>query len=313
MSEEYPSKSTAPDRDDDELSSLNPTGFVLTVDDITIFKLIYEYRLLRLEHLHVLTGRSEKRLHRRIFKLLGNGFLTVIKLPQQKHIYGLGRKALPVLVEQGSADADLLTQRLRTHELKELFLKHEMMIVDLHVILAIAVKGIGTQLRPVDWREGRGLNDWVTIITHHGAVRLPIRPDAFFTLEDSRRPAAANRAHFFLEADRSTETQSRFTEKILAYWHYLEQGLHAKKFGIKNFRVLTVTITHERAGGLCVLAASVLPEGARKYFLFISLKHFSLADPTPVFSEIYLSPRSVGDRFPLVPAPVTSQTRLPVV
>jgi len=36
-----------------------------------------------------------------------------------------------------------------------------------------------------------------------------------------------------VEADRSTTTQSRFTEKLLAYWHYLEQGLHTKKYAIK--------------------------------------------------------------------------------
>jgi hypothetical protein len=297
-----------PDHDDDTSFSSSPTGFVLTPDDITIFKLIYEFRLLRLEHLHVLTGRSEKRLHRRIFKLLGLGYLSVRKLPQQKHIYGLRKKAVPILVEQGIADEQMLSERLRTHELKELFLKHEMMIVDLHVILSIAGKRTGAELRLVDWREGRELFDSVTATTHAGQSRLPIRPDAFCTLEDSRRLAGANRAHFFLEADRSTTTQSRFTEKLLAYWHYLDQGLHTKKYGIKNFRVLTVTITPERAQSLCALAASVLPERARKFYLFTSLTQFSLDAPDPVFRDIYLSSRESGTRFPLVPAPSTSQT-----
>jgi len=52
-------------------------------------------------------------------------------LPQQKHIYGLGKAALPVLVEDGTADPDIVATRSRIHELTQLFLKHELMIVEL--------------------------------------------------------------------------------------------------------------------------------------------------------------------------------------
>ena len=187
------------------------------------------------------------------------------------------------------------------------------MIVDIHVILALAARE--STFRLIAWREGRELFDSVSVSDHHGVQKLPVRPDAFFTLEDSRRPEGANRAHFFLEADRSTATQTRFKEKIRAYWHYLEQGLHATKFGIKNFRVLTLTLTEARAENLCALAASLLPQGARKYHLFTSCKNFSLENPAPVFSEIYFSPRAgVSDaRYPLIPPPKPSQTEATVV
>ena len=118
--------------------------------------------------------------------------------------------------------------------------------------------------------------------------RMPVRPDAFFSLEDSRRPAGSNRAHFFLEADRSSEIHLKFGNKIRAYWHYLQQGLHVQKFGIKNFRVLTVTLTHERAKNLSKQAEEMLPKGAWKYFLFTSSKHFSLENPSPIFNDICL-------------------------
>jgi hypothetical protein len=279
----------------------------ITTGDITIFKLICEFRFLRREHLSRLTGRPAKRLHRRLHKLVSAGYLASIRLPQQKHIYSLGRAASHVLVEEGIADDNLLAERLRVHELKELFLRHEMMIVDIHVLLSLA--GNKGALRPIAWREGRELFDSVMVADHDGLTKLPIRPDVFFTLEDSRRPAGANRAHFFLEADRSTATQTRFKDKIRAYWHYLEQGLHTKKFDIKNFRMVTVTLTHERAKNLCDLAASVLPERARKYYLFASLKNFSLDNPEPILGNIYLSPRSPGDVYhPLVVPPTISQS-----
>jgi len=293
--------------DDEDDSSPSPAGLVLNSGDIAIFKLIYEHRFLRREHLSALTGRPAKRLHRRLFKLITAGYLSAIRLPQQKHIYSLGKASVPVLVEQGIAPDDLLAQRTRVHELKELFLRHEMMIVDIHVILTLASRT--SDLRLVAWQEGRALYDSVNVSERDGLRRLPIRPDAYFTIEDTRRPAGANRAHFFLEADRSTATQTRFTDKIRAYWHYLEQGLHTSKFGIKTFRALTVTVTDERAQNLCQLAAALLPERARKYFLFSSLKTFSLENPAPIFGTTYLSARNPepGARFPLVPPPATKE------
>lgn len=287
----------------ESLSFQGGKGFALTSGDIEIFKLLYEFRMLRREHISALTGRPLKRLHRRILKLIAGKYLTSIRLPQQKHIYTLGREALPVLVGQGLAPDELLTQRLRVHELKELFLKHEMMIVDFHVLLALA--GKTDALKVVGWQEGKDLYDSVAVADHAGIERLPVRPDAFFTLEDSRRPAGANRANFFLEADRSTATQTRFKDKIRAYWHYLEQGLHTQKYGIKNFRVVTVTLTRARARNLCELAAGLLPERARKYYLFTPIDTFSLENPSPVLESVYLSPRNCGGavHYPLVTPP----------
>ena len=125
-------------QDDDTGDSMPAAaGFVLA-GGIEIFKLIYDYRFLRTEHISALTGRAAKRVHRRLFKLIHAGYLTAIRLPQQKHIYGLGKKAGAVLVEEGIAEPEFLSERLRSYELKELFLKYEMMLVDLHVILTLS-------------------------------------------------------------------------------------------------------------------------------------------------------------------------------
>jgi hypothetical protein len=282
-------------------------GFILTEGDLEIFKLIYQHRFLRREHISALTGRPPKRLHRRLFKLVANGYLAVmVKLPQQKHIYALAMRAMPVLVEAGIAGTDVLRARLRAHELKPLFLAHEMMIVDLHVMLTLATRDEAIQL--LSWEEGRELFDSVTVSEMGLVEKIPIRPDAFFTLEDSRRPPGANQSHFFLEADRSTATHTRFKEKMAGYWNYLMQGLHTKKYGIKSFRVLTITLTDARTENLCTLANALLPERAHRYYLFTSLKHFTLANPSPLLQDVFLSARSAGTstRHPLVPPPTAS-------
>jgi hypothetical protein len=275
-------------------------GFTLTAGDIEIFGFLFEHRFLRCDHLSALISRSPKRTHRRVLRLLERGYLAVIRRPQQKHIYALGRAAVPVLIEQGIAGSALGDVRLRTHELKELFLQHEMMIVDFHVTLALALKAPDS-LGLVDWREGRELHDTVVVGGNGGTEKLPFRPDAFFTLEDST--PEKRQMSFFLEADRSTMAHARLEEKMRAYWHYLEQGRHTMRLGIKSFRVLILSRTAARAMNLCQMAASILPEWARKYFVFTSLGSFSLGNPAPLMGPICLYARDVGGAlYPLFPA-----------
>ena len=72
----------------------------------------------------------------------------------------IGREGINILVEQGLASRELVESRLRHHELKELFLKHQLMLVDLHCILELACRG--TSLKLITWREGKELWDTVT-------------------------------------------------------------------------------------------------------------------------------------------------------
>ena len=159
-----------------------------------------------------LTGRPAKSLHRRLIGLVDSGYLLVTRLPQQKHIYSLGREGITSLVAEGVIKEESAFRRIRTSELKELFLKHEMMIVDQHVVLRLAER-VG-EFRLVHWEEGRGLFDSVIVTDHHGFTKLPFRPDAFFTVEDTRREEGNNHFHFFLEIDRSTMPHTAFQEKI---------------------------------------------------------------------------------------------------
>jgi hypothetical protein len=219
-------------------------------------------------------------------------YLKSIRHPQQKHIYTLSRAAAPVLVEEGLAGPEFLNARSRAHELTPFFLKHEMMIVDVHAILEVAAKS--SSVRLTSWREGRELHEPLTVTDQFGVAKVHFSPDAFFTLDDSARPSGASRRHFFLEADRSKETHPQFREKFRAYRHYLERGLHEDRFGIKNFRVLTITRTEERAKNLCATAQSYLPERwTWKYFLFSSLERFDLQNARPILEAVHLRPGDV--------------------
>src|SRR5437016_5028498 len=136
--------------------------FLFVEGDLTVLKAVNEFRFLRREHLSALTGRPTKRLHRRLLALVENGYLLVTRIPQQKHIYSLGRAGVTALVAEGVIKDETAFRRIRTSELKELFLKHEMMIVDQHVRLRLAER-VG-ELRLVHWEEGRGLFDAVMMV-----------------------------------------------------------------------------------------------------------------------------------------------------
>jgi len=259
------------------------SGFQLTGGDIQILKLLFEYRILRIDHLIALTERHHKAIHRRLFKLIEQRYVSRIKLPGQKHLYTIGKEAVPVLVQHG------IDARPYSHELKELFLKHFLMIVDIHTALALATRG--SPIKLAAWKQGDELHDSVTIRSHGEEQRIPVWPDAFFTLEDTRRPPGKNRVHFFLEADRSTTAHERFQKKLTGYLHYHDQKLHTKKYGINTFRVVTLTLTKERASNLCQLAETVIPAPARKYYLFTSLTNFSLTTPSAILERIFISPR----------------------
>jgi hypothetical protein len=284
------------------VAGVRTPGFQLTACDIDLIRAVYEYRFLHIDHLSALVNRSYKKVHGRLFKLVQNRFLARIEFRFQKHIYVIGRVGIDVLVEQGIASREVIEFRLRHQELKELFLRHQLMLVDLRCILELACRG--TSIRLDTWREGKHL--WDRVVTWHDRARveLPVCPDAFFTLEAGSRPEGRNRLNFFLEADRSTSTHKRFQQKLIAYRQYLEDGRHTKKYGIKTFRVVTFTVTEQRAHALSAAAREVLPETAFKYFLFASVQGLSIADPKQILSDIFVTPEEetgAGRRLRLVP------------
>lgn len=106
------------------------------------------------------------------------------------------------------------------------------------------------------------------------AVDLGVAPDRVFGLRFEDEPEGSNRAFFFLEADRASMPvarrglrQTSVARKFLAYAETWRQGLHTAHFGIKRFRVLTVTTAPERARHL-LAANERLAGGGSPIFLF---------------------------------------------
>jgi len=251
--------------------------------DLEILRYCHELRFCTMDHLTGLTGRHRQALNLRLNQLIAQKYIYRFKFPNpnQKHIYSLGTHGFRHLAYTGLIAFDDVPSRLRTSELKPFFLEHTLLVTDIHAALMLASRN--TQNRLVEWQEGKILYDSVTFYEDNRKIRLPVCPDGFFSIE--RGPGT--RVSFALEADRNTTTHRTFNDKLRAYCHYLEQGHQQQMYGVKWFRLLTVTLTEARAENLANLSTVTVPERLRKYFLFTTRDRFLSDGSNRVYTDIY--------------------------
>jgi len=167
-------------------------GFRLVEGDVEILTYIYQLRFATNDHLMALTGRVQLKLNGRLTKLTQNKYLCRRRNSiYDRYIYTLNKRAAPILVERGVASKEVIDLRVRLGELKELFLKHALMLSDIHTTLLLASRN--SPIKLIDWREGKtDVYDSVTVFENGQRVKYPVRPDAFFTLKDTRREEGKN-------------------------------------------------------------------------------------------------------------------------
>lgn len=127
-----------------------------------------------------------------------------------------------------------------------------------------------------------------------GYDRYSVNPDALFFLKDDAKPEDQNTTYFFLEYERSRPSgheqgESNFIRKMRGFYEYHRTGGDAKRWGIPNFYVFTVTPTQERARNLCQsMKERELPF---KRFWFTDASHVSLERPAQILKKIFFTPK----------------------
>jgi hypothetical protein len=81
----------------------------------------------------------------------------------------------------------------------------------------------------------------------------------------------------------------RFLKKLKAYYYYWLQKKCSDKYNIKNFRVLTITKSRERAKNLLELSFQVDKRGWPG-FLFTSEDNYDFKDPQSILKPIWKTP-----------------------
>jgi hypothetical protein len=144
------------------------------------------------------------------------------------------------------------------------FLNHALMVSRMHFAVEMASRRSGGNIRLENWCQGSQLAGHKVEVPRVKASlnagqtfweetdeseRLPVEPDALFTLRFANRQPEDQQAHFLYEADRGTMTTTDMMRKLRAYYHFIKkkQG-HKEAFGIHPIRALLIETTNEARG-----------------------------------------------------------------
>jgi len=279
--------------------------FQIQPRDIEIVRQVYAHRFLRSTHIAALVGGSEQQVRRRLQHLFHHGYLD---RPREQLAYHLAAGKKPYAYALGNKGADLLYQEFgispgrvdwtaKNRSAKQLFLDHTLATADVMVAFELACRARG-DVRLIDTseilaqaprrtRESPSPFRWNVTLFHKGRrVDVGVIPDAVFGLHFLDRPEGRNRAYFFLEEDRGTMPIERKTlhrtsifRKLLAYSETWRRKVHTNRFGINNFRVLTVTTSPERARHIQRAAAKATGTALPNVFLATDHGQLEGGDP----------------------------------
>lgn len=271
-----------------------PDGLIqVTERDLAILRHICRHRFLRSTHLQALVGGGQGLL-RRLAALYHHGYLDrpreQIEFYQnagsKPMVYALGNKGADLLAAHDGLSRGKVNWTAKNHSLGPMFLEHTLLIAEVMVALELACRSHGnrrllsaetlvarapeatrTRLKPLQWT--------VSCTYQEEKTRLGVVPDAIFGLQYLDQPEGRNTAYFFLEADRATMPifrkgvrQTSFFRKLVAYHETWRQAVHTDVYGIKNFRVLTVTTSPERVENLIKANRALNAGKGSKLFLF---------------------------------------------
>ncbi len=164
------------------------------------------------------------------------------------------------------------------------YLEHALLLADIRQRFEMLAQAAGCRIDTwldylelqKSWKTERV---WIQLSPGSPRENLAIAPDGYFVLGTSR-------GHFFLEADRGTETIERqWKRKILSYKEYLASGRFHQRYHVApgvGYRVLTLVPSEQRARNLQQAAARFGSSETATAFLFATIDQFkagALFDP----------------------------------
>jgi hypothetical protein len=197
--------------------------------------------------------------------------------------YGRVSEPHPAMLEEirNNREKDYAAAAIRGQHMQLGFLQHSLMISRMHFMLEMACRQSGGSMQLEAWSQGgpltghkvqvpkikssRQRNDYFWEETNE-MDRLPVEPDALFTLGCADGRGGQRQAHFFYEADRGTMNMTDMLKKLRAYYHFIKkQQRHRDAFNIHPVRAVLIETTNEaRARKLMELVQHPLLRGPEK-------------------------------------------------
>ena len=237
-------------------SKTSPDSIVIQDRDIALLRGLFESRVMTAEHIASLyfDGRDEA-TKKRLQKLKTAGLIG--QRPRRTFepaVLFLTRKGLVplqthgILQEYPTFDLPALERRARVSPIT---LRHELAVMDVKAALCPAVAKT-VSFSVAEFNTWPLLNEFTALGGIDGAEVL-VRPDGFIRIHENDPDGGVSEHSFFLELDRSTETQDVLVSRAVCYLNYYKSGGFAEKSGgtrseFKDypFRVLMVFKNGER-------------------------------------------------------------------
>ena len=268
-----------------------PEPFQLTERDVTLVDLIAEHRFLRSTHLSELVEAPHKKVCDRLTSLFHAGYLDRPRAQLEffrqdggstPMVYALANRGAQLLVAHHGPDVSAVDWARKNDHAGRPFIQHTLAIADLRVALKRAVRARpGFQIlepeqliamAPPETRARKRPWTWRTRVHHNDAtIEIGLAPDHAFAIQ---YPDGRFRA-FLVECDRGTmpvlrnnRKQTSVQRKFLAYYHAYRLGVHKERYGIGNFRVLTVTTSPQRIATMIEAVKDLSGGSGSNLFLF---------------------------------------------
>jgi len=263
-----------------------PPPMILTERDKRIIGWVYQLRFLTSDQTKLLefSGGSMTACRRRLALLYHNSYLSALQKPvptgygSAKRIYCLSRKGKE-LIEHIHDGADLkdIKWTEKRNIVADFFIGHVLAINDVRIAFISGVRK--NKNYALSWVPEWEIKSWKEKVEdpENSGKALPITPDAFFEIRGQK-----NRACYFLEVDRATETNRRWRDKVKGYVEYVRSGKYYKRFKSESLRILIATTTPERLNNLLKTTKGV---DYSDFFLFTTFKR--IKDNNVLFDNIW--------------------------
>jgi DNA-binding Lrp family transcriptional regulator len=258
---------------------------VLKDDDLDLFELLDEYRAMRSHDIADFLGRSIKKMDERLRKLYDHGYIDRIQDPLN---YYPGSGSTPhIIVNDNKAAKALelyrnipfknwrqLNRNLRQYpdtdekRVRRIFhLSHQLLIPAAMAAFVRTCRARHYGLIPthdiwldcpLETQQDDRPFAWMTSVVHQGQLdAAPVEPDKTFGIHYPQLPEGRNRAFFFLEMDRGTESlykqdlsQSSIYRKLLAFIATNNEKIHTERFAFRSFRALFIVPDDKRIAAI---------------------------------------------------------------
>lgn len=269
--------------------------------DVTMLRGLFESRVMTIEHIAMLffDGREEA-AKKRLQKLKGAGLIG--ERPRrafERAVLFLTRQGLAPLHQRGilheypKFDLPSLERRARVSALT---LNHELEVMDVKSSLHRALAQ-SSKYSLAEFNTWPLLNEFTASRSSVDGAEITVRPDGFVRIHERETDGGLSEHSFFLEVDRSTETQDTLCLRASCYLDYYRSGGFAEKSGGRRsnfkdypFRVLIVCKTEERRNN----TAAQLIQGNPPIFTQVWLTTLKEVTTTPL-SAIWIRPLDLRD------------------